>query len=73
MRRILGAMVATVILLAVGCSSDPDDQTTPRCIALIRGFDEAKERWTAHPHSKDAKADFRRVQADLLSSGCLKS
>jgi hypothetical protein len=73
MRRILGVIMATVILLAAGCSSGQTDQETQKCMALRASFDDAKQRWTTHPHSKDAKANFQRVQADLLASGCLKS
>jgi hypothetical protein len=72
-RRFLGAMVATVILITAGRTANQADQETPRCVALRTSFEDTKQRWTAHPHSKDAKADFRRAQAELLSSGCLKS
>jgi len=73
MRRILGAMAAPAILLTAGCTSDQADQETQRCMALRTSFEDTKQRWTAHPLSKAAKADFRRAQAELLSSGCLKS
>lgn len=79
-KRIIGALVVAV-LLAPGCdlapSVPPNGPTlggdpSPRCLALIEAYDQAKGAVETHP-SDEAEATLDRAREKLFASGCLKS